>query len=91
MISNPNEMPDDDASGDGDVEGVFGAELRNLETAIAGIYHFLMDTLHLVAKDNGVFLSRQRCEILKHSGAMGLFNRKNLITLCLQGFDCYQS
>ena len=74
-------MPNDDAGGDGDVQGVLGAELWNLQTAITGINHFLMNALHFIAEDNGIFLACQRCEVLKHGGAMGLFNGKNLITL----------
>ena len=49
-------MPNDDASGDGNVKRVLGAELGNLQTAVAGIDHFLMDALDLIAEDDSIFL-----------------------------------
>lgn len=77
-------VPDDDAGGDGNVHGMLGAELRNLKTAIAGIDYFLMDTLDLVAENNGVFLVGSRREMLEHRGTVSLFDGINLITIGLQ-------
>ena len=53
------EVPDDDAGSDGNVEGVLGAELGNLKTAVAGIDHLLMDALDLIAEDDSIFLIRR--------------------------------
>ena len=47
-------MPDDNASSGADVEGVLGAELRNLDAAIGSIDHLLMHPFDLVAEDDGV-------------------------------------
>ena len=49
------ELPDDDAGGGADVEGVLGAKLGNLNAAIRGIDHFLVNSFHFVAEDEGVF------------------------------------
>lgn len=77
-------MPDDDSSSDGDIERMLSAELWNFQTAVTGIDHLLMNTLHLVAKNNSIFLILQRYEILQHRRAMSLFDRKYLISLCLE-------
>ena len=52
-------MPDDNAGGDGDVQGMLGAKLGNLQTAVAGIDHLLMDALDLIAEDDCIFLIRR--------------------------------
>ena len=49
-------MPDDDAGGDGDIEGVLGAELGNFQAAVRSINDFLMDALDFVAENDSVFL-----------------------------------
>lgn len=48
-------LPDDDACGGADIEGVFGAKLRNLDATVGGINHFLMHTLDFIAEDEGEF------------------------------------
>ena len=50
-------MPNDNASSNGDIQGVLSAELGNLQTTITGIDHFLMDTLYLVAENNCILLA----------------------------------
>ena len=42
-------MPDDNASSNGDIHGVFGAKLGNFKAAIGDIDYFLMNTFHLIA------------------------------------------
>lgn len=49
-------MPDDDAGGDADIQGMFRPELGNLQTAIARIHYILSHTFHLVAQHDRVFL-----------------------------------
>ena len=49
-------LPNHDAGCYADIQGMFGAKLRNLQTAIAHIHDVLLHTLHLVAEDNGVTL-----------------------------------
>ena len=46
-------LPDDDASGDRNIHGMLRAELCNLQAVVAGIDNTLVDTLHLVAEDDG--------------------------------------
>ena len=46
------EFPDNDAGGDGNIEGVLGTILGNLETTIAHIYHLLLNTLYLITQDD---------------------------------------
>ena len=41
-------------SGYTDIQGMLGAELRNLQTAIAHIHDVLLDSLHLITEDDGV-------------------------------------
>ena len=85
------EVPDDDASSDGNVEGVLGAELGNLQTAVRSINDFLMNTFDLVAKDNSVFLIRSGREGLEHRGTMSLFDGEDFIALRLQGLNSLKS
>ena len=42
-------MPKDYASGNTDIEAVFGAILRYLQTTITHVNYLLLDTLYLVA------------------------------------------
>ena len=58
-------MPHDYGGGVGDVEAVFGAALRNLDAAVAGIYRLLAHTLHLVAENDSVFFARLSVKLLK--------------------------
>ena len=46
-------FPNDDAGGDGDVQRMFRAELRNLQTTVASIDNALADTFDFVAEDEG--------------------------------------
>jgi len=78
------EVPDDDAGCDGDIHGVLGAKLGNLQAAIRGIDDLLMDTLYLIAKNDGVLLVSIGLEVLKHRGTMSLFDGIDLITVGLQ-------
>lgn len=47
-------MPEGDGGGVGDIEGVLGAALRNLDAAVTGIDSGLTDAFHLVAKNYGI-------------------------------------
>ena len=47
-------MPEGDGGGVGDVEGVLGAELGNLNAAVADIDSGLTDAFHLVTKNYGI-------------------------------------
>ena len=84
-------MPNDDASRDGNVEGVLGAELGNLQAAVGGIDNLLMNAFNLIAEDNSVFLVRSGREVLQHRGAVGLFDGEDLIVLRLQLINSFQS
>ena len=48
------ELPDDDAGGGADVEGVLGAELGDFDAAVGGVDNFLVDAFDFVAEDEGV-------------------------------------
>ena len=48
------EFPDDDAGGYADVERVFGAELRQFDTAFATVDDRLLYAFHLVAHNDSV-------------------------------------
>ena len=85
------EVPDDNASRDGDVEGVLGAELGNFKTAVRGIDHFLVNAFDFVAEDNNVFFIRSGREGLEHRGAMSLFDGEDFIALGFQGIDGLKS
>ena len=39
---------------------MLGAELRNLQTAIAHIHDVLLDSLHLITEDDGVAFGKLR-------------------------------
>ena len=49
-------MPEDDPDGDGDVERVFGAELRDLQSEVGRVHHRLVNAVHLVAEDQRILL-----------------------------------
>ena len=66
------EVVDDDAGGDGDVEGVLGAVLGYLQAAVAEVDDFLMDTLHLVAQNDGIAFTGKGTELMEHSAALSL-------------------
>ena len=66
------EVVDDDAGGDGDVEGVLGAVLGYLQAAVAEVDDFLMDTLHLVAQNDGIALTGKGTELMEHGAALSL-------------------
>ena len=48
-------FPDDDASGDGDIHGVLGAELRDFEASVGEVDDALVNALHLVAENHSIF------------------------------------
>ena len=48
------EVPEDHAYGDGDVEGVLGAGLGNLQTKVAGVHDILSDAGDFVSEDQCV-------------------------------------
>ena len=85
------EMPNDNAGRDGNVEGVLGAELGNLQAAVRGIDNLLMNAFNLIAEDNSIFLVRSGREVLQHRGAVGLLDREDLIALRLQLINSFQS
>lgn len=47
-------MPEGDGGGVGDIEGVLGAALGNLNAAVTGIDSGLTDAFHLVAKNYSI-------------------------------------
>ena len=56
---------------------MLGAELRNLQAAIAHIYDVLLDSLHLVAEDDGVAFGEGRVslrQVLELGGAFYLLD-----------------
>lgn len=48
-------FPYHDSSGNGNVHGMFCAELWNLQTSITHINHALVNPLNLITKDNSKF------------------------------------
>ena len=53
-------FPQHHADTDGDVEGVLGALLGNLQREVTGIYHGLLDAFYLVSEDQGVLCLPRR-------------------------------
>ena len=80
-------MMDDDAGSDGDVEGMFSTILGNLKAAVAEVDNFLVNTLDLIAKDDGIMFTWERFELMEHSAAFSLFYRQHVITFLLQLTD----
>ena len=85
-------MPEDYSSCDGDVEGMFGAELRDFESEVRGIYNILGHALYLVAEDEDVFVAilEIRDELVKWHRVNGLFDADHCIALSVKFGDCVQ-
>lgn len=49
-----SKLPNHNACRYADIQRVLGSKLRNLQATIAHIHDVLLDTLHLVAEDDGV-------------------------------------
>lgn len=73
------EVPHDDGGCVGDVERVFGAALRNLDAAVAGVDGLLRHAAHLVAQNDGQPLSWLDGELLQAHTAMHLLDRADAV------------
>ena len=80
------EAPEDHADGDGDVEGVLGAGLGNLQTKVAGVHDILSDAGDFISEDQRVACSGVKREILQLDGAFRLFYAHDRITLAAKLF-----
>ncbi len=77
-------FPDDNASGYAHIERVFGAKLRQFQTAIARIDNGLLHAFHLVAKHHGVFAATLGFKSVQRAAAFGLLHGKHRET---SGFE----
>ena len=77
------EFPDDYASSDGNIEGVLGAILGNLETTVAHINYLLLHTLDLIAQDDCQLFVLERELTIEHSATLALLYGKNFVALRL--------
>ena len=67
-------MPDGYAGRDGNVEGMFGAELRQLDAVVAGVDHSLIHTVDFMAEHQRVFARRIHLKAFQRDALMGLFH-----------------
>ena len=74
------EVPDGDAGGNGDIERVLGAALRNLEADVAGINDALIDAVDFVPGDEGIAGARLRGELLKRYRVVDLLETAYRVT-----------
>ena len=63
---------------------MFRAELRYLQTTVAGVNNLLMHAFHLVAQHNGVAPPLLGREVVKHRAAFTLFHGHNPYATALQ-------
>ena len=81
------QLPQDDADGYGDVQGVFGAELRDFDAAVGSVDGFLLHSFHFVSEYQGVFPVRGDAEIFEGGGVFRLFDGKYLVSFAFQSGD----
>ena len=67
-------MPENDAGGDGDVERVLGAELRDFKAGIGEVDGLLLYTADFVAEDEGGGLVGGEMEVGEGDAALGLLD-----------------
>ena len=84
------EVPEYDADCHADIEGVFGAQLRNLQGDVGGVDNVLADALHFVAEDEGVAAAGLRSEAVEHDRVDGLLDCDDGIAGGLEGSHGFQ-
>ena len=67
-------MPENDAGGDGDVEGVLGAELGNFKAGIGEIDGLLLYSADFVAEDEGGRTVGGKVKVREGNAAFGLLD-----------------
>ena len=80
-------FPHDDASGDGDIHGMFRAVLRDFEGGIGGIDHILTNTFHFVAENEGIALGGVGAEGVELQATFHLLNGKHFVAFALQALN----
>ena len=67
--------------GDGDIQRVLGAELRDFQRHVGSVHNRLIHPIHLVAEDQSIFLSlgEFRREFLQTDRIDGLLHTDDLI------------
>jgi len=75
-------MPKDHPDGDGDIERMLGAELRNLQGHVGSVHNPLVHTIDLIAENQGVFLIfiKLRRELLQADGIDSLLHADDSVT-----------
>ena len=81
------QLPQDDADGYGDVQGVFGAELGDFDAAVGSVDGFLLHSFYFVSEYQGVFPVRGDAEIFEGGGVFCLFDGKYLVSFAFQSGD----
>ena len=82
-----NQPPQNHSHGDGDVEGVLGTLLGYFKGKIAGIYHVLLHSFHLIAEDKGVAGAGLSVEGIQFDGIHGLLHGNDGVAIGLKAVD----
>ena len=72
------------ACGDRNVKRVLGAVLGQFDAAVAHVDYFLLYTLHLIAKDDGIFLPFLQAEVLQCNATLDLLDGQHDVALTMQ-------
>ena len=80
-------MPEDNSDADGDIEGMLGPELGNLQTKVTLIDHVLPHPADFISENKGIFPPRFRPELIEHHRLSCLLGGNDSITLSLQPAD----
>jgi len=80
-------VPDGHADGHGDVEGMLGAELGDLEASVAEVHDLLVHAVDLVAEDEGVGPARLGAEVAQGRGGLGLLEGQDGVAFGAQSLD----
>jgi hypothetical protein len=72
-------IPEHYSGRDGNIQGVFGAQLRYFNHALAFIYNLLRDTFHLMTQDKGIGLTGFGLKFIQGNRALRLFHGPYLV------------
>jgi hypothetical protein len=78
-----SKLIDDDAGSNADIHRVFCAKLRNLQTAVGGVDHLLVNTFYLVTEYDRIATACFGLKSLQLGGVLHLFDAVDGVTLLL--------
>ena len=84
-------MPENYTYTDGDIEGMFGAELGNFQAKVTLIDHVLPHSIDLISEHNCIFHPGLRNKCIKHHRLGGLLCRHNDVSFFFQTADSLKS